>query len=91
VREATFDSGEGHDRGTEHDQPLSARRRGRYRDFAAAPEAKAQQAQDLQQIQTQIQEMQATIQALQKQVADAKAQAAAANATVRMPGAAISI
>jgi hypothetical protein len=35
--------------------------------------------------------MQATIQALQKQVADAKAQAAAANATVRMPGAAISI
>ena len=45
---------------------------------ASAPEAKAQQAQDLQQIQAQIQEMQATIQALEKQVQDAKAQAAAA-------------
>jgi phosphate-selective porin OprO/OprP len=54
--------------------------------FAAVPEAKAQQAQDLQQIQTQIQEMQATIQALQKQVADAKAQAAAANATAASAG-----
>ncbi|HET9534866.1 MAG TPA: porin, partial [Mesorhizobium sp.] len=54
--------------------------------FAAAPEAKAQQAQDLQQIQTQIQEMQATIQALQKQVADAKVQAAAANATAANAG-----
>ena len=54
--------------------------------FAAAPEAKAQQAQDLQQIQAQIQEMQATIQALQKQVQDAKAQAAAANATAASAG-----
>ncbi|HEY7765541.1 MAG TPA: porin [Aestuariivirgaceae bacterium] len=54
--------------------------------FAAAPEAKAQQAQDLQQIQAQIQEMQATIQALQKQVQDAKAQAAAANATAANAG-----
>src|SRR5262245_3608276 len=60
---------------------------------ATAPEAKAQQAQDLQQIQAQIQEMQAanremqaTIQALQKQVADAKAQAAAANATASTAG-----
>ena len=53
---------------------------------ASAPEAKAQQAQDLQQIQAQIQEMQATIQALQKQVADAKAQAAAANATAATAG-----
>jgi phosphate-selective porin OprO and OprP len=54
--------------------------------FAAAPEAKAQQAQDLQQIQAQIQEMQATIQALQKQVQDAKAQAAAANAAAANAG-----
>jgi phosphate-selective porin OprO and OprP len=54
--------------------------------FAASPEAKAQQAQDLQQIQTQIQEMQATIQALQKQVQDAKAQAAAANAAAANAG-----
>ncbi|HEX2461646.1 MAG TPA: porin, partial [Vicinamibacterales bacterium] len=53
---------------------------------ANAPEAKAQQAQDLQQIQAQIQEMQATIQALQKQVQDAKAQAAAANATAANAG-----
>src|SRR4029434_3092846 len=53
---------------------------------ASAPQAKAQQAQDLQQIQAQIQEMQATIQALQKQVADAKAQAAAANATAAGAG-----
>jgi phosphate-selective porin OprO/OprP len=53
---------------------------------ASAPEAKAQQAQDLQQIQAQIQEMQATIQSLQKQVADAKAQAAAANATAATAG-----
>jgi phosphate-selective porin OprO/OprP len=53
---------------------------------ASAPEAKAQQAQDLQQIQAQIQEMQATIQALQKQVQDAKAQAAAANATAANAG-----
>ena len=53
---------------------------------ASAPEAKAQQAQDLQQIQAQIQEMQATIQALQKQVQDAKAQAAAANATAATAG-----
>ena len=45
--------------------------------LAGAPEAKAQ---DLQQIQAQMQEMQATIRALQKQVADAQAQAAAANA-----------
>ena len=54
--------------------------------FAAAPEAKAQQAQDLQQIQAQIQEMQATIQALQKQVQDAKAQASAANAAAANAG-----
>lgn len=54
--------------------------------FAAAPEAKAQSQQDLQQIQAQIQQMQATIQALQKQVADAKAQAAAANATAASSG-----
>src|SRR5262245_52104448 len=54
--------------------------------FAAAPEAKAQSQQDLQQIQAQIQQMQATIQALQKQVADAKAQAAAANATAASAG-----
>src|SRR5262245_6331151 len=53
---------------------------------ASAPEAKAQRAQDLQQIQAQIQQMQATIQALQKQVADAKAQAAAANATAASAG-----
>ncbi len=51
-----------------------------------APEAKAQQAQDLQQIQAQIQEMQATIQALQKQVQDAKAQAAAASAAAANAG-----
>src|SRR5262245_4481154 len=54
--------------------------------FVAAPEAKAQSQQDLQQIQAQIQQMQATIQALQKQVADAKAQAAAANATAASAG-----
>jgi phosphate-selective porin OprO/OprP len=42
------------------------------------PEAKAQGAQDLQQIQAQIEQMQATIKALQKQVQDAQAQAAAA-------------
>src|SRR5262245_6277379 len=33
VREATFDSGEGHDTGTQEDQPISARERGRYRNF----------------------------------------------------------
>src|SRR4029434_11218364 len=55
--------------------------------FAAnAPEAKAQQAQDLQQIQAQIQQMQATIQALQRQVQDAKAQAAAANTAAANAG-----
>ncbi len=43
-----------------------------------APEAKAQ---DMQQIQTQIDQMQATIKALQRQVEDAKAQAAAAQTT----------
>jgi phosphate-selective porin OprO and OprP len=51
--------------------------------LAAAPEARAQ---DMQQIQAQINEMQATIQALQKQVQDAKAQAAAANATAANAG-----
>ena len=43
-----------------------------------APEAKAQ---DLQEIQAQIDQMQATIKALQKQVQDAKAQASAAQTT----------
>src|SRR5262245_59480456 len=33
VGEPTFDSGEGHDRGTQENQPLSARKRGRYRNF----------------------------------------------------------
>jgi phosphate-selective porin OprO/OprP len=51
--------------------------------LAAAPEARAQ---DMQQIQAQINEMQATIQALQKQVQDAKAQAAAANAAAANAG-----
>jgi phosphate-selective porin OprO/OprP len=51
--------------------------------FAVAPEAKAQ---DLQQIQAQMEEMQATIKALQKQVADAQAQAAAANAAAANSG-----
>ncbi|MGD9502358.1 MAG: porin, partial [Methyloceanibacter sp.] len=51
--------------------------------FAAAPEAKAQ---DMQQIQAQIDQMQATIKALQQQVADAKAQAAAANAAAANAG-----
>ena len=55
--------------------------------LAAAPEARAQ---DMQQIQAQINEMQATIQALQKQVQDAKAQAAAANAAAANAAAAIS-
>src|SRR5262245_46689393 len=54
--------------------------------FVAAPEAKAQSQQDLEQIQRQIQEMQATIQALQKQVQDAKAQAAAANVAAASAG-----
>ena len=50
---------------------------------ANAPEAKAQ---DMQQIQAQINEMQATIKALQKQVQDAKAQAAAASAAAADAG-----
>src|SRR5262245_41647225 len=33
VREATFDSGEGHDRGTQDDRPVPARKRGGYRNF----------------------------------------------------------
>jgi phosphate-selective porin OprO and OprP len=49
----------------------------------AAPEARAQ---DLQQIQAQIEDMQATIKALQQQVQDAKAQAAAANAAAANSG-----
>ena len=51
--------------------------------LAAAPEAKAQ---DMQQIQAQINEMQATIKALEKQVQDAKAQAAAANVAASSAG-----
>src|SRR5262245_48312838 len=61
--------------------------------FAAAPEARAQSQQDLQQIQAQIQQMQEanrqmqeTIKALQKQVQDAKAQAAQATATAASAG-----
>jgi phosphate-selective porin OprO and OprP len=48
-----------------------------------APEAKAQ---DLQQIQAQIEQMQATIKALQKQVEEAKAQAAAAKSAAANSG-----
>jgi phosphate-selective porin OprO/OprP len=50
------------------------------------PEAKAQGAQDLQQIQAQIEQMQATIKALQKQVQDAQAQAAAAQSAAESAG-----
>lgn len=48
-----------------------------------APEAKAQ---DLQQIQAQIEQMQATIKALQKQVEEAKAQATAAKSAAANSG-----
>ena len=76
-------SGGGHDRGTSKTKRLFAWGASVIGLLAAAPEARAQ---DMQQIQAQINEMQATIQALQKQVQDAKAQAAAANATAANAG-----
>ena len=76
-------SGGGHDRGTAKRSTYLLAGASVIGLLAAAPEARAQ---DMQQIQAQINEMQATIQALQKQVQDAKAQAAAANAAAANAG-----